>query len=43
MIAASATTAPHPHAGILTIRTRQKTESEDTFLELVPIATDNFF
>jgi hypothetical protein len=35
MIAASATSTPHPHAGILTICARQKTDSDRAFLELI--------
>jgi hypothetical protein len=43
MIAATATTTPHPLSGILTIRVRLKTDSEDTFLQLIQIATRDFF
>jgi hypothetical protein len=35
MIAATATSTPHPHAGILTICARQKTDSDGAFLELI--------
>jgi hypothetical protein len=42
MIAATATSTPHPHAGILTICARQKTDSDGAFLELIRTATREF-
>jgi hypothetical protein len=35
MFAATATSTPHPHAGILTICARKKTDSDGAFLELI--------
>jgi hypothetical protein len=35
MIAATATSTPHPYAGILTICARRKTDSDGAFLELI--------
>jgi hypothetical protein len=42
MIAATATSTPHPHAGILTICARQKADSDGAFLELIRTGAREF-
>jgi hypothetical protein len=42
MIAATATSTPQPHAGILTVCARQKTDSDGAFLELIRIEAREF-
>jgi hypothetical protein len=41
MFTATATSTPHPHARILTIRARQKTDSDGTFLELIGLQRES--